>query len=70
MRSPAMCGFDGHQIVVPGTRSNTISRARVVLQMPCSSESAMPMPTPCSIGSTMIAAAVATISRNSPNDWR
>src|SRR3954467_3488037 len=28
MRSPAMCGCAGHQIVVPGTRSNSTSRAR------------------------------------------
>ena len=54
-RSPAMCGLAGHQIVVPGTRSNCTSRARVVLQMPCSSDSMMPSPTPCSIGSTMMA---------------
>ena len=33
-----MCGLAGHQIVVPGTRSNSTSRARVVLQMPCSSD--------------------------------
>ena len=68
-RSPSICWLAGHQIVVPGTRSNSVSRARVVVQMPCSSENAMPTATPCSIGSTMIAAAVATISRNSPSDW-
>ena len=66
--SPGTFGFAGHQIVVPGTRSNCTRRVWVMLQMPCSSDSMMPRPTPCSIGSTMMAAAVATISMNSPND--
>jgi hypothetical protein len=38
--------------------------------MPFKSESAMPIATPCSIGRTMMAAVVETISRNSPNDYR
>jgi hypothetical protein len=45
---------------------NHRSRARVVLQMPCSSDSAMPTATPCSIGSTMIAAAVDAIGSLPP----
>ena len=65
-----MCGCAGHQIVVPGTRSNSTSRARVVLQMPCSSDRMMPSAAPCWIGSTMMSAAVARISRNSAKDWR
>jgi hypothetical protein len=68
--TPRMCGLGGHQTEVPGTCSKTIMRARVVLQMPCKSESAMPIATPCSIGRTMIAAVVEPISRNSPNDCR
>ncbi len=68
--SPGRCGLAGHQIVVSGKCSKVTSRARVVLQMPCSSDSPMPTATPCSIGSTMIAAAVARTSRNSPSDWR
>jgi hypothetical protein len=65
-----MCGLGGHQVEVPGTRSNTRTRARVVIHMPFKSESAMPIATPCSIGRTMMAAVVETISRNSPNDYR
>jgi hypothetical protein len=61
--SPGMCGLNGHQMEVPGTRSNTVSRARVALHMPCKRESAIPIPTPCSMGRMMMAAAVAAISR-------
>jgi hypothetical protein len=41
--SPWLCGLGGHQTVVPGKRSNTRTRARVVLHMPFKSESAMPI---------------------------